>query len=454
MGNTITVSDFINKKYRQFWEYSNKNGKNSVDPREQLPEVVRKIIYASYKIGIREREEHKTPELIGEVVKIHPHGNQSIEDSIKGVATAYKNQPCTRILEGIGNFGSCPGDDGAAGRYNSVAGTPLLTAIYRDLPFVPYDTEDTGIEQPTYISVPLPMSLICGQSQIGTGKSCYIAERDGRQVIEWINQLREFDWDVSMCTAPAPMSVTGCHTWYEPKNGYTYYEAVVHKSVDMNDLEKRGKFDIITNLPPKQNADIVITKLKQKLPPRVKDRIIDGSGKGRPVWIIVPKGYLQEEDYAKYNMRTARKEQIYAWEENLHTMKETDLVTIAREWFEDRSKVVTKRLKHSLNEFEDMNHKIDLIKIYAKDGMTNWNREKIVKRYVELFPETGEEDAKTVLNQRASAFLPESLDANELERQKNNERIKDLKHDIENVGDVIIREAFDIIEKQENFFEE
>ena len=132
-NTTISVSDFINTKYRDYWIYSNRNGKNSIEPREQLPEVVRKIIFASYKINIKERDEHKTTELMGEVGKYHAHGPSSIEDSIKGVATAYKSQKAVRLLEGVGNFGAAAGDEGAAGRYTSVSGTPLLTAAYRDM---------------------------------------------------------------------------------------------------------------------------------------------------------------------------------------------------------------------------------------------------------------------------------------------------------------------------------
>ena len=151
MYKEITVSDFINTKYKDYWIYSNMNGKNSISPKEQLPEVIRKIIYASYKIGIKENAERKTIELKGEVSKYHAHGDSSIEDSIKGVATAYKSQPSVRLLEGVGNFGSAPGDEGAAARYTSISGTPLMSAIYKDIPFVPTNIDDTGVEQASYI---------------------------------------------------------------------------------------------------------------------------------------------------------------------------------------------------------------------------------------------------------------------------------------------------------------
>lgn len=453
-SNALNVSDFINTRYREYWEYSNKNGKNSVDPREGLPEVVRKIIYASYKLGIKEHSEHKTTELMGETGKYHGHGPSSIEDSIKGVATAYKSQPAARLLEGIGNFGAAPGDEGAAGRYTSVSGTPLLSAIYKDIPFMPFSSEDTGLDQPEYISSPLPLHLINGMSSIGTGKSCYLAEREAKKVVDWIDYLRNNEWkdDPNLPLGPEPMSITGCKTWYEPSNGYIYYEANIHFSVDINDITKKGKYDIITELPPKVTPSSVIAKLTQKLPTRATKLIIDGSGKGRPIYIVVPRGYLKEEDYAKYGLRTARKESILLWDNNNNTMKYGTLIGIAKEWFEDRCNVVTKRINSQIDVLNNQNHKIDLIKEFAEKKMIDWKSEDVVSYFTKLFPETGEEDANIVLSQSARTFLPENLGKNEIAREKNNNLIKEYKNKIKHIGDTVINEARDIINMQERFF--
>lgn len=455
----MTVSEFIQTKYRDYWNYNNSNGKNSIDPREQLPEVIRKIIYAAYRLNIRPHDEHKTTELMGETGKFHAHGPSSIEDSIKGVATAYKSQSAVRILEGVGNFGAAQGDEGSAGRYTSVCGTPLLDAIYRDIPFVPSNTDDTGLEQPDYISSPLPFTLINGSSAIGTGKSCYVAERKASEVIDWIEKMNDAGWDQGNfkdILPPDPMSVTECKTWYEPSNGYVYYDAVVHEGVDRDDLNQRGRFDIITNLPPKQTPENVIGKLQSKLPTRVTKRIIDGAGKGRPIYIIVPKGYLNEKDYMKYGMRTARKEQIYLWEHDLQTMKKGDIFEIAKEWFEDRCGVVKRRLESEISQFEARNHRYDLIKEYAEHGMTNWELEDIFAHFIALAgegnSERGTEDANLVLSEPARSFLPESLGKNEIKRKSNDKNIKERRSKIKKIGKTVIEEARDIIQAQEKFF--
>lgn len=453
MENVITVSDFINTKYKEYWKYSNKDGKNSIDPREQLPEVIRKIIYAAYRLNIKEKEEHKTTELMGEVGKFHAHGPSSIEDSIKGVATAYKSQIAARILEGIGNFGAAPGDEGAAGRYTSVAGTPLLSAIYKDIPFMPVNTDDTGLEQPEYISLPIPMGLIVGMSPIGTGKSCYIAERSAIDVINWIDTLRKSNWADGV-EEPKPMSVTGCKTWFNETNGYVYYDAVIHYGVNYEDITKKGKWDVITALPPTKSPATVIYKLTQKLPTRVAGKIVDGSGKGKPTFIIVPKGYIDEKDFHKFDLRHARKEQIYIWDHDLETMRRSDLKGVAQRWFEDRCQVVTKRLNKQLLDIKAINHKIDLIKEFADKKMSNWKSEDIIKHFEKLDPVNGKTDANMVLSQPARTFLPENISKDQILKETNNKEIAKLSKKIKNIGDVVIEEALSIIEAQEKFFRE
>ena len=461
MEKTITVSDFINTKYRDYWEYSNKNGKNSITPKEELPEVVRKIIFAAYKIHIKEFEERKTVELKGEVSKYHAHGDSSIEDSIKGVATAYKSQPAVRLLKGEGNFGMAPGDEGAAARYTSVSGTPLLSAIYKDIPFVSFNTDDTGLSQPDYISCPLPMALINGMSSIGTGKSCYLAERKAEDVIDWIEHLKSkevnFDPEKAMDAdvyPPEAMSVTGCNTYFNSENGYTYYDAIVHYGVDLNDLNKKGKFDIITNLPPKSTPQNVIYKLQQKLPSRITSKIIDGSGKGRPTYIVLPTGYLDEKDFSKYGLRLARKEQIFTWEEEKHSMALANIYHIAEGWYKDRCEVVKRRLNSQIDSLNQLNHKIDLIKIFADNKMIDWENNKIYDYFINLADdeETGKADADIVTSLSVKTFLPENIESNELLRDKNNNDIKNLNKKIKNIGDTILAEARDIIDKQEKFF--
>ena len=193
---------------------------------------------------------------------------------------------------------------------------------------------------------------------------------------------------------------------------------------------------------------------KQKLPKRAIDKIIDGSGKGKPTWIIVPKGYLDEKDFTKYSMQSARKEQIYIWDEDLNTMKIANIYDVAKGWFYDRCEVVKRRLNSRIDTLNQLNHRIDLIKIFAENKMQEWESEDIYKYFINLAEDekSGTEDANLVLSQPARIFLPENLDKNTIQKEKNDKEIKSIKKDIKNIGDFIINEAKEIIKAQEKFF--
>lgn len=454
LSNGITVTEYIHTFYREYWSYSNKDGKNSVSPREQLPEVVRKIIYSAYKLNIRPYVEVRTPGLSGETIKIHPHSQDAINDSIAGLASSYKSEPAMRLLEGIGNFGVAAGSGEAASRYTSIAGTPLLSSIYKDIPFLPMSYDDTGVEQPDYISMPIPIAVIGGTSPIGTGRSCYIAERKAKDVINWIKDLNKNKWDASKVKAPDATSSTGCKTWLNEDNGYTYYEAIVHYGVDMRDITKKGKYDIITALPPKSTSDFVISKLLNALPTRAKNGIIDGQGKGKPTYIIVPQGYLNPKDFNKYGLRNARIERVFTWDQKLDTMRHSSVVDVLKEWFEDRCDVVSRRLNKSIDDLDRVNTRIDLTKMFSDNNMQNWKSEDIVSHFEKEFPDKGEEYSSIVLSLTTRAVLPENLEKNKVLKEKNLEKIGEISSNIKNIHEFVIQEAFDIIKAQEEFFAE
>ena len=429
----IKISDFVDTYYRIFWNNQNLD-RNTFLPQEQLITVNRHIIWAAYKLGMTKGTIRKTVELAGETAKYHIAGDATIQDSVKGMATDYRRQVACRVFHGKGNFGYSAGDPGAAARYTSIQGTPLLAAILKDLPYVPMIIDETGVTQPAWISMPFPMMLVNGCSQVGLGKAAYFCERNVNEVINWIedNLLNNKNTPI-----PDPMSSTGCIVYTNPKNGYVVYEAVV---------KREGKYDIITALPPKVSTYNLLGTLKKKLPKNVASKIIDASGEGNPVYIMVPKGHIIPETLSKYNLQNARKEAHYIWDEKLNTMRMSSFEEVAKLWFESRKKIVTKRLKASIINFEAQIHKINLIKLFVDKEMNKWSIEDIEK-------ELGKEDAEIVLSCQQRVFLPENIDKNEIIREKLNKEIKEIKNNIKNIGQFIINEARDIIKAQEAFFE-
>ena len=54
----------------------------------------------------------------------------------------------------------------------------------------------------------------------------------------------------------------------------------------------------------------------------------------------------------------------------------------------------------------------------------------------------------------ARTYYEENIEKNKITRDRNIESIKAIENEIKNVGDVVISEAYNIIEKQNKFFKE
>ena len=77
--------------------------------------------------------------------------------------------------------------------------------------------------------------------------------------------------------------------------------------------------------------------------------------------------------------------------------------------------------------------------------MSNWKSEDIEK-------ELGKEDATIVLSSSARMFLPENLVKNEAAKKEHLKAQKELKKELKDLKGFVIREAREIIQKQEDFF--
>lgn len=431
---SIKVSEYVDIFYREFWNNQNRD-KNTFLPHEQLLTVNRHIIWAAYKLGIRKGEERKTTQLSGETSKYHIAGDSTIQDSVKGMATDHRRQVACRVFHGIGNFGSPSGDLGAAARYLSVQGTPLLAAILKDVPYTPKVVDETGEVLPKWVSMPYPMMLVNGTAQIGLGKAAYFCERDVHDVMSWIedNLVKGEKTNI-----PNPISSTGCKVWTNPKNGYVVYEAVI---------EREGKYDVITALPPKVSEYNLMLTLNKKLPKSVSSKILDASGEGAPIRIQVPKGYITPENLSIYKLQNARKEAHYIWDEELNTMRMSSFEEVASIWFEGRKEIVKTRLETSIAQSNKEIHRINLIAEHEEKNMNGWEEEKIVDHF-------GQDDANIIFNSTKRAFLPGSLRKGQELKEKLMKEIRKINKDIKNIGEFVIKEARDIIEEQEKFYKD
>ncbi len=138
------------------------------DVRDGLKPVQRRILHTLFKMN--DGRFHKVANVIGETMKLHPHGDASIGDAL--VVLANRDY----FIERQGNFGNLlTGHPAAAARYIECRLTPLALDTMFHAPlteFVP--SYDGRTEEPVHLPTKLPVALMLGTEGIAVGMATKI----------------------------------------------------------------------------------------------------------------------------------------------------------------------------------------------------------------------------------------------------------------------------------------
>jgi topoisomerase-4 subunit A len=157
------------------------------DVRDGLKPVQRRVLYAMREMRLSpENAARKCAKVVGEVMGgYHPHGDQSIYDTLVRMAQAFAQR--YPLVDGQGNFGNIDGDNAAAMRYTeaklTVAATLLLDGIDEDaVDFRPtYDGSDT---EPVVLPSGFPNLLANGATGIAVGMATSIPPHNAGELID------------------------------------------------------------------------------------------------------------------------------------------------------------------------------------------------------------------------------------------------------------------------------
>jgi DNA gyrase subunit A len=157
------------------------------DARDGLKPVQRRILYAMYDMGIRADSPYrKSARIVGEVLgKYHPHGDQSVYDSMARMAQDFSMRAL--LVDGQGNFGSVDGDPPAAMRYTearlAAPALDLLADIGKNT--VDYtDNFDGTLTEPTVLPSAIPNLLVNGATGIAVGMATNIPPHNLGEIVD------------------------------------------------------------------------------------------------------------------------------------------------------------------------------------------------------------------------------------------------------------------------------
>ena len=173
----------------------------------------RKLLYTMYKMGLLKGAKTKCSNVVGQTMKLNPHGDMTIYETLVRLTTG--NQSLLHpLIESKGNFGRVFSRDMkyAAPRYTEVKLDSICEAMFRDIDKDAVDFTDNydgTMKEPVLLPSAFPNILINPNQGIAVGMACSICSFNLAEVCDAIiAYIREdaVDW---VKLLPAPDFSTG-----------------------------------------------------------------------------------------------------------------------------------------------------------------------------------------------------------------------------------------------------
>ena len=173
----------------------------------------RKLLYTMYKMGLLGGARTKSANIVGQTMKLNPHGDAAIYDTMVRLSTGYQAL-LTPFVDSKGNFGKVFSRDMscAASRYTEARLAPICAEIFRDIDKDTVDLVDNydgSMKEPSLLPTAFPNVLVSANNGIAVGMASTICGFNLNEVCETtINYLRDPNHDLFL-TLPAPDLPTG-----------------------------------------------------------------------------------------------------------------------------------------------------------------------------------------------------------------------------------------------------
>ncbi len=173
----------------------------------------RKLLYTMYKMGLLTGARTKSANIVGQTMKLNPHGDAAIYETMVRLSAGYQAL-LTPFVDSKGNFGKVFSRDMsyAASRYTEAKLAPICAEIFRDIDKDTVDMADNydgSMKEPTLLPTAFPNVLVSANNGSAVGMASMICGFNLNEVCETtINYLRDPGHDLFL-TLPAPDFPTG-----------------------------------------------------------------------------------------------------------------------------------------------------------------------------------------------------------------------------------------------------
>src|SRR3954469_14688733 len=258
-------------------------GRALPDARDGLKPVHLRVLFAMHELNNDwNRPYKKSARIVGDVIgKYHPHGDQSVYDTIVRLAQDFSMRHM--LVDGQGNFGSVDGDNAAAMRYTEIRLAKIAHEMLADIDKETVDfgpNYDGSESEPLVLPTRLPNLLVNGGTGIAVGMATNIPPHNLNEVVDGCLHLLkrpESSIDELMEIIPAPdfptagiiYGLNGVREGYRTGRGKVVMRARCH----FEDIDRGQRQAIIVDeIPYQVNKKTLLERIAEL----VHEKKIDG----------------------------------------------------------------------------------------------------------------------------------------------------------------------------------
>ncbi len=232
----------------------------------------RKLLYTMYKMGLLGGKLTKSANVVGQTMKLNPHGDASIYETM--VRLTRGNESLLHpLIESQGNFGKQYSRDMAyaASRYTEVRLEPICEELFRDInkntvEFT--DSYDGEMREPVMLPSAFPNILVNPNQGIAVGMASNICSFNLREVCETaiaIMRKKSVTVDEILDIMPAPDFSLGAQIVYSRDEMKGIYETGrgSFKMRAVYEYDRRNNCIDITEIPYSTTCEAIISKIME-----------------------------------------------------------------------------------------------------------------------------------------------------------------------------------------------
>ena len=179
----------------------------------------RKLLYTMYKMGLLKGKRTKSANIVGQTMKLNPHGDAAIYETM--VRLARDNETLLHpLIDSKGNFGKVYSRDTAyaASRYTEAKLEPICAELFGDIDYDTVemvDNYDATMKEPKLLPTSFPNVLVAPNQGIAVGMASNICSFNLKEICDTTIALMKNPHHDILETLPGPDFSTGAQLLFD-----------------------------------------------------------------------------------------------------------------------------------------------------------------------------------------------------------------------------------------------